>query len=542
MGYDEGYPVQSPFMKERTQGGEFTVPSQTGIISLNLILDYPVRWSKYKVLRDFIQNFYDAIGYRKWQKNFHYRIEEQTLKLTGWGIGFSPDWLMHIGASTKRDNEGAYAGYFGEGFKIASLCAFRDHGWNVGMASRQWSLTVTTTEVTVDGRQLRTLAYDMCYYPQGREDTVLVLENFSEQDEMILKAALHSFYYPENPLFGKVIWESLRVAVYHRSKMPLPHFYPVTYGEKGEGIVFSSYQAMGTFQQPLVICVHNRKSHDRDRNNFYKMDVVTLLEHLSRELPPEAAKEVLLVFKKYWYSYPSKQYDFDSYYPVVRQLVTRIADSREVTQSFLQQYPDLLVAQSVKRCDTVSYNRRRQALVWLRNSKQKHSLVQDGFLKLGYTTLEKECERNNGFNLVRQPTQHESRLISLLEKTVNDIMPGFFGSHSLPPCTVILNEEAVWAGMTSCLPVKNPQENSLGLIIKFELSYVAIQEDMLRKGCFGQALSTFFHELAHMFGGDRSAPFSQALTYILDLALRHSAIISQIEREWDDRAMVHPLR
>jgi hypothetical protein len=40
------------------------------IIPLNLVVDYPVRWSRFKVLRDFLQNFYDALGCQAWQKRF----------------------------------------------------------------------------------------------------------------------------------------------------------------------------------------------------------------------------------------------------------------------------------------------------------------------------------------------------------------------------------------------------------------------------------------------------------------------------------------
>jgi hypothetical protein len=57
------------------------------------------------------------------------------------------DWLIPIGASTKREGGGSYAGYFGEGFKIASLCAIRDHGWNIEIRSRDWELMVGTTEL-----------------------------------------------------------------------------------------------------------------------------------------------------------------------------------------------------------------------------------------------------------------------------------------------------------------------------------------------------------------------------------------------------------
>lgn len=35
---------------------------------LNIVTTYPVRWTKYKVFRDFIQNFYDSVGYLQWEE------------------------------------------------------------------------------------------------------------------------------------------------------------------------------------------------------------------------------------------------------------------------------------------------------------------------------------------------------------------------------------------------------------------------------------------------------------------------------------------
>lgn len=287
--------------------------------------------------------------------------------------------------------------------------------------------------------------------------------------------ALLSFYYRENPLLGKKIWESPQIAIFYRSQSPLPVHFPTTYSEKGRGIVFAAYQAMGTFNYPLVVCLHNYRSADRERNMFYKMDVISLLKQVSYMLPPEAAMMVLIVLKNRWYSYPSKKYDFESWYPIVRQLTTRIASCEETARSFKQQFPHLLVARAINRCNLAQYNRRRQALAWLRASNNKYRLVQDGFLKMGYATLEEKCEKNDGFNLVRQPTEKEKQLIAILERTVERVLPGYFGLDDLPPCRIILNEGGVWAGMATCTPIKNPNKNHLGISIK----YVTICSDKI---------------------------------------------------------------
>jgi hypothetical protein len=282
------------------------------LISINLIYDYPVRWTQFKVLRDFVQNFYDAVGWSQWDTQFSYTLSDGMLALIAREIGFSYDWLLHIGASTKREKTGSYAGYFGEGFKIAALCGVRDHKWTVEVFSRDWELAVVSTNLKVDDQNLKSLAYRIEYHPTPRTDTILRISPFN--DEMLLKSVLLSFYYPSNPLFGKQIWASTDCAVYFRSKAQKPSGYPVTYEDQGQGIVFAGYQALGSFQYPLIFCLHNYRHNDRERNTFYPMDVVSLIQETTLKLSPEASAIVLQVLRSRWYDRPHKKYDFKSWY------------------------------------------------------------------------------------------------------------------------------------------------------------------------------------------------------------------------------------
>ena len=51
------------------------------IIPLSIVTSYLVRWGKYQVIRDFVQNFYDAVGYDKWNVRFHYQYVDDTLTM-----------------------------------------------------------------------------------------------------------------------------------------------------------------------------------------------------------------------------------------------------------------------------------------------------------------------------------------------------------------------------------------------------------------------------------------------------------------------------
>ena len=132
-------------------------------IKLNLVMTYPIWWSMDHVMSDYIQNFYDALGAERFSKDFVYLYDEgrKTLRMEG-KKGFQAEWLQYIGASTKREDAVCHtAGKFGEGFKIASLCAYRDHKMSIHMESQDWTLDVVTISGKIDGRDVEFLGYDI---------------------------------------------------------------------------------------------------------------------------------------------------------------------------------------------------------------------------------------------------------------------------------------------------------------------------------------------------------------------------------------------
>jgi hypothetical protein len=501
------------------------------LIPLNLIYDYPVRWSKFKVLRDLVQNFYDAVQYREWEHRFSYRIDDKKLFLTAKDIGFSYDWLIHIGASTKREDSGNYAGYFGEGFKIASLCAFRDHQWKIEVLSRDWELQVTTTDLKVDQRRLKSLAYHLWRTRHTSQDTVLCLYPFN--DAALLESVLLSFYSPGNPLFGEKIWESPRAAVYFRSQKPKPAGYPSTYNDPGPGIIFAGYQALGSFAYPLIFCRHDYRHDDRERRSFYRMDVVKVIGQTVAELPPEASATVLEALKSRWYDRPRVKYDFESWHSIISALVRNVAVSPGQKRRWRERYPNLLVARQVKRNNIPDYNRRRQALDWMRVSGKSYRLVQETFLALGYPTLEQACEANEGFSVTREPEPSELSRIKMLEGLVSLLLPELLSQIELPPCKIIKSERAAWQGLTTCIPIKDSSLSFRELSLRYRLPYVALKEALLNSNRFGDALSTYLHELAHMFGGDSSASFSRALSELMEITLNNSRLIARWQDQWE---------
>ncbi|HCF60145.1 MAG TPA: hypothetical protein DFS52_19385, partial [Myxococcales bacterium] len=99
------------------------------LVPLNLVTTYPVQWTQFQVLRDFVQNFFDSVPNESFAKRVSLRCSGSVAELTAEDVVFSHEWLVPMGASTKTGADDQFAGYFGEGFKVAALCATRDYGW-----------------------------------------------------------------------------------------------------------------------------------------------------------------------------------------------------------------------------------------------------------------------------------------------------------------------------------------------------------------------------------------------------------------------------
>jgi hypothetical protein len=166
-------------------------------VNTNIVYDYPIKWDLFKVLRDFFQNFYDSSGKENWQTNFTYNFENGSLILIAKNVSFNYEWLCYIGASTKRDNSGEFAGFYGEGFKFASLCAIRDFGLSIKMSSSDWKLEVVDKFIEIDGKNVRSMAYEI-NSTNYMNSTKLELSGFTEDISEILTKVYNSFFFYMN--------------------------------------------------------------------------------------------------------------------------------------------------------------------------------------------------------------------------------------------------------------------------------------------------------------------------------------------------------
>lgn len=499
------------------------------LISLNLVYDYPVRWSRYVVLRDFVQNFYDSIGWRDWSTAFDYTVGNSFLTLTARNVGFSYEWLVHIGASTKREDEDTYAGYFGEGFKMAALCAVRDYGWSVHIASRDWEIEVTQTDLQIEERVLKSLAYSLSERTDPvRADTVLRLSSF--HDHEVFESVRLGFFYPENPLFGEEIWRSENGAVYKRSRHVKPSHFPVTSDLEGSGMFFTGYQVRGSIPVPLIFCLHYHRDTDRDRRDFFRVDLIPLIADLVMRLPAPSAARVLEELRCFWRSRRGR-YSFESWWIVIENLVRRVAACSHTTKLWTEAHPYLLTASKIQRREIVAADRRRQALAWLQTQDLPYRLVQDSFQSLGYPSLEDACQHAGGFTAHRPPRGEEIPRLKFLQHCVAMLFPEL--EERIPASVSVFDDNAnpLW-GLAVINSAHRPYDKVRGFPVRYVLSEISLNAGLLLTGDFAEIFATYLHEVAHMFGRDESVTFSRALTYLIEAAIRERDTLAGLQDEW----------
>ena len=506
-------------------------------VSLNIVLTYPVKWNAYSILRDYVQNFYDAVQPDEWKEAFRYSYdgEERRLIMEVDRNGFSYEWLMHIGASSKTNSEEPHAGYFGEGFKIASLCAIRDFRWGIKMLSRDWEVTVETMVQELDGQMISVLAYHIEDGKPEMEGSRLEIDNITASFYLIFLDAYRSFYYPEHELYGREICRTDTFAVYERSDVPAPSNIPITEGMEGRGIVYCGFQMMGTVPFPLVLCLHQYDGIERDRNTLLPFQVIDVTLKIACQMPPDAAIDMLERLKRYWYRYPKKKKEISvtEWSPVINALIRRIRLSEEATESFCRKYPNLLCA---ARPEGKKEQRlRHQALIWKRQKGGKYRLVKDVFSLLGYDFLEEACRKNGGFSdHIRKPNETESAGAGLMELLTRELYGDFFGTvDAWPEIWITDHREVVYLEWGEYERRKEKKKNNKGLELRYRIDRLVLDRDVFRQESFPRAFSDYIHELCHVFGKDASERCSNAMTIAMEMMLTHREKILTASERWN---------
>lgn len=494
------------------------------IRKLNLVMSYPINWNLYTVMNNYVQNFYDAMDCENFMEHFEYKFDEDTITLKS-DVGFSKEWLYFMGASSKRNAEKKYAGRFGEGFKVASLVAYRDFGLGIQMESRDWRLTVAEAEDEIDGVGVKVLAYDIDDKNYEESATLILTNAKAEHFEEIRKQIDH-FYYEGNARFGKEISKGKDYAIYESVKNPKEkrHF----------GSLFINYQRRDQLDLPIVICNHDFdvSGDDRDRISLSTYDSNCAIREVFRRLDAQEALEVLEICKPRWKNTYGTDYRQRNWYGMLEILINKVASDPCTKREFLDKYEHEIITTGFSW--RIESFRKKMALEWFRQSiyHDKNKVVSSLFAEFGVPTIYELCEKNNGFDEAAEPNEVQMKYIQILELIAKKYFADLICYESLPNCRILLNKEAPILGKAHSKKEDKRIMNKYGNVVRKKISNVYLQAHILNPNMFTEALVVYLHELLHQFGGDSSRPFKEVLVQMNRIIVENMIEINALEKEW----------
>ena len=482
-------------------------------------MSYPVKWSMRKVLRDYIQNFFDAIGPESFKERFSGSYKHNILLMQS-DVPFDVDWLIYMGASSKRNTGKSYAGRFGEGFKVSSLVAYRDYNLEIVMESKDWRIIVTEETDEIAGVPTSFLAYRK-YKREDDGASRLFLMNTSEEDYNLFLEEKDHFFYKGNPHIGAMLGSNDEREVYYCPA-----------DSKNNGMIFAGYQ-MRYLMHGYPFIVSNPyfipEDDDRDREYLTMREADCCASVVAMKLSPGESLKLLILLEKFW-----KTGGISSLFSlngVIRELIQNIERDIKCKKRFRTLYLDSLVADFDKG---IKKDRRHIAAGWFRNwnIENKRRVVMHEFTNLGILDIAELCQKEDGFSVLRKPRENELRYIRILEETANICFGRLISYDSLPVCKIILNETAISQGLANCVRNDRVEYGLNHMRIKRNIRTICIKASLLKPDMFAEACSTYMHELLHQYGGERDRSFHIALEELAIETARSFEKLERIENEW----------
>ena len=487
-------------------------------------MSYPVKWTEYSTISNFVQNFYDALGVADFGKKFRHFLDGDTLIMTA-EKGFAKEWLYYLGASNKRKCDGRYAGKFGEGFKIASLMSIRDYHLGIDMESRDWTLHVTSVPGEIDGHSVEFLAYEIGKRKYS-EQTVLRISNITDKFKQELDLAMRSYFYEGNSLFGECLFRTNDCAVYVTNRD--------ANGHTRLGCIFASYEKRGHLYVPLIICNHLYKpdEDDRDRLDLSSSQKKECIDQVFRKLDPQTSLVILEHLRKVWQGKDRKGLFAMKWISALRILIFKISSDPAVLSEFQKKYGDHFLIKDTE-AEEPDPNKRKMAMEWFHSSgihSQFHFLPRL-FLPLGVRTVCNLCEEMDGYTAERDPSKEEQEKIDILREAAGEVLGELLILEPWPQCRILLNAKAPYAGYTKIKKTRG-LSNCFGLRVAAKADYVYVQSWVLQNAGFANAFTIYAHELLHQYGGDTTLSFHRALSIMNQKIIEKIDRFSDYQEKW----------
>ena len=497
-------------------------------ITLEIAVDYPIKWDFKKILRDFIQNFYDALGPDRFGTDFYYHYENRgetyILHMKVEGKPFSHELLSYIGSSTKSE-DGNTIGKYGEGFKMACLSAYK-MGMNITMHSEDWKISPEAYTETIDGHDIKMFGYNLEYVePDGI--TSLVIDNIHTKYRYILEEGLLDFFYPENPLFGKIIGKGENYAIYKRSYMDIPcrQFDPEL-----EGILYINNLARGRLCFPLIVNTKTKYIKDtRSRPTLDEMDTYANLYKCMEEWTPAHSATVLRMLYESWSDVPSFGYGNNTNYFYICQLVRNVTKSKEVAEIFAKEMNKCCYFEK-KTGDNVRNTHISEARRWWKCNPNGKREVNPIFRLLGAENMVQTYLHIKSGNFRPLIKQEQDKYL-ILTKCITTIIP-LLSEEDIPVVEIDTEGETKYSPLQFASRVY--KKKSGGRLYKIDK--LILREQDFEEDAFLTTLLKLSEDMLQIYGSNRSARYNAVFTYLGEYLLRGSSVIDMAQDAWKERS------
>ena len=505
--------------------------SGVSLIPLNIAMDYPINWDLKRVLRDLIQNFYDSIGYEKFDKEFIYTWTENEsghydVEMATHGHPFNYEWLTYIGGSTKTNSPGDYIGMYGEGFKMCILCLER-LGWGtVTMESQTWRITPCQYTKVIEGRVISMLGYEL--EERGDDEwTKFKMCNIPKSYCSTLQQALLDFFYPENILFGNKLYETDNYSIYERSEVSIPGD---AYTARFKGVLYCNFLARGLLPFDAIILERKdmRNKDTRKREVLEEYEVKEILYRLFEKFDSKASYIVLEKMEQHWCDMPEKMVDLETWYYAICQLVRNVSRDEELVRKFKEKYGDLVYIER-KTADGIRNQLIEQTKRWHGRATGK-KLVNPIFRLLGAKSLVEEYQKIK-MTMFEETSEKEEIYIRLLFDSISAVFP--YKLYDEKPNVVIQRDgKKKWGPLIFATRRYSKKRKDKR---KYQIEQVVMQHEDFDVGKFSNTLVKFADILIHAYGTTKNANINALLTEFGGACIKHRELLSRCAEVWDAR-------
>jgi len=498
-------------------------------IPLDIAVDYPIGWSFRVVLRDLVQNFYDAIGADKFGSDFVYTWkmsetgDSYNLEMSTKNHPFSYEWLTYVGGSTKTDSSTTYVGQYGEGFKMSVLRIIQMGGMELTMHSQGWIIIPVTYDEKIDGKTVSMLGYE---YHEVEDDDItrLTLTGIPLYERESLQNALLDYFYEGNKLIAEKIGGGDNYSIFHRSEVPIPCD---QYDENLKGILFVNHLARGRLDIPLVINIQKEFTWDkRSRPTLTQVKTNEFLHESLINWGANDSAEVLRLLRPYWNDSISNMHDITTKYFFICQLVRNVAKDKNISETFSEEMEELAYIEKKRS------NKSRNRLIeetkrwWMENKSKK--LVNPIFRLLGAENLVETYIQSKN-DAYRNPNDQEKRRYDILFKAVTSVVP-ILSEEDLSGFVISQDGRDLYDPLQFSERIYGNRKKRMGR--KYHITKLVMKEEDFSDDSFLKSFIKVSDAFLHSYGTSKSDKLNALLTRLGGWILENSELLNQYESEW----------